>query len=560
MIESQTTDAKATESATRASHRPPRPVMRSVGLVEDRQDLDFKDLGVVLVRGPLLAKDRSFNSEATPSIGMAYVAGYARKRGYDVTFVDGVGEGLTRLWSPESLPGYYCQGLTVEEIIGKVPKNAKVIGISGMFSGEWPMTRVLIHALREKFPEALLVGGGEHITALPDHSLREAPLDLCVRGEGEHTFFELLECVYHNYDWRTVDGVGYIDENDVYQETSGLPRIADIDNISWPYWPEGYLEKFWEAGKSFGVQTERDMPMMVSRGCPFQCTFCSNPAMWTTRYTLRSVEDVIAEIKLYVDRFGITAIQLYDLTAIIKKDWTLAFCQRLKEERIKVNWSLPSGTRSEALDREVLTLLKDSGCNYLVYAPESGSLNTLRQIKKKISLKTLTESVITAKQIGLVVRTNLIIGFPHESRLDVFKTIRYGLGLALKGVDEVSINIFSPYPGTELFEAAVDTGTIVVEDKYFLQLSSLNSDYTSFNPLTLNLAMSSRELAVYRLLFMMMNYVIGYLIHPSRILRTWRAVFSSKDASTVFEHRLKDAFARKKIKNRSVVDVTDRPD
>jgi len=111
-----------------------------------------------------------------------------------------------------------------------------------------------------------------------------------------------------------------------------------------------------------------------------------------------------------------------------------------------------------------------------------------------------------------------------------------------------------------LFEAAVDTGTIVVEDKYFLQLSSLNSDYTSFNPLTLNLAMSSRELAVYRLLFMMMNYVIGYLIHPSRILRTWRAVFSSKDASTVFEHRLKDAFARKKIKNRSVVDVTDRPD
>ena len=78
-------------------------------------------------------------------------------------------------------------------------------------------------------------------------------------------------------------------------------------------------KKFWDTGKSFGVATEKDMPFMVSRGCPYQCTFCSSPNMWTTRYLLRDVNDVVDEAKNYIKRFGITSLQFYDLTAITKK-------------------------------------------------------------------------------------------------------------------------------------------------------------------------------------------------------------------------------------------------
>jgi len=262
---------------------------------------------------------------------------------------------------------------------------------------------------------------------------------------------------------------------------------------------------------------------------------------------LRDVDDLIAEIKRYKARYDITSLQFYDLTAITKKAWTVEFCGRLVSEGINLNWSLPSGTRSEALDAEVLGLLKATGCNYLVYAPESGSPETLKRIKKRIDLDTLTASVLEAKRQGIVVRTNLIIGFPGETRRNVFETIRYGLYLAWKGADEVSINIFSPYPGTEIFAELYDQGRVKLDDAYFLSLTSLNSDYTSMNPLTCNEHMGRRELALYRIGFMLANYAVGYLVHPSRILRTIRNVFfSSSSATTVFEHRLKDLFKRKR--------------
>jgi radical SAM superfamily enzyme YgiQ (UPF0313 family) len=294
------------------------------------------------------------------------------------------------------------------------------------------------------------------------------------------------------------------------------------------------------------VQTARDMPLTASRGCPYRCTFCSSPQMWTTRYVLRDVDDVINEIKSYVARYDVTALQFYDLTAITKKRWTIEFCRKLIAEKLDyLKWSLPSGTRSEALDAETLGMLKRTNCNYLVYAPESGSPDTLEKIKKRIDLDKLTASVLEAKRQGIVVRTNLIIGFPHETRKHVFETLRYGLYLAWKGADEVTINIFSPYPGTEIFADLQAKGRVRLSDQYFLSLSSLNSDYTSINPLTVNDNIGPRELALYRIGFMLTNYIVGYLRYPSRMWRTIRNILISDDISaTVFEHRVKDALRK----------------
>lgn len=270
--------------------------------------------------------------------------------------------------------------------------------------------------------------------------------------------------------------------------------------------------------------------------------------MWTTRYILRDVEDLISEIKHYKEKYNVTALQFYDLTAITKKRWAIEFCNRLLEEGIDLKWSLPSGTRSEALDAETLQMLKRTRCEYLVYAPESGSPETLKKIKKRIDLGKLTASALEAKRQGIVVRTNLIIGFPHETRRQVFETIRYGLYLAWKGVDEVSINIFSPYPGTEIFAELLDSGAIRIDDTYFLALTSLNSDYTALNPMTCNPTMGSRELAFYRIFFMLANYGLGYIRYPSRIRRTLQNIYArdSRGAATVFEHRLRDMIKRRR--------------
>ncbi|MGH7275923.1 MAG: B12-binding domain-containing radical SAM protein [Candidatus Rokuibacteriota bacterium] len=502
---------------------------------------------VTLVRGPIVSTVRSINNEATPCIGLAYIAAYARAHGHHVTIVDAIGEGLDRYWRVPGDSSYMCQGLAPDEVVARIPRETSVIGVAAMFSGEWPVQRELIKTIRREFPHALIAAGGEHITALPEYSLRDCPaIDVCVRGEGEHVFFELLECRRDGEDHTRVNGIAYLDAEARFVTNERMPRIRALEDIPWPYWPDGYLERFWAAGKSYGVSSERDMPLLVSRGCPYQCTFCSSPQMWTTTYRLRGTDDVIAEIKAYQDRYRITSLQLYDLTAITKKSWTVEFANKLLDHRIGLTWSLPSGTRSEALDDETLGLLAKTGCRYLVYAPESGSPNTLKKIKKKILLPRLTQSVLTAKRHGIVVRTNLIIGFPHETRADVFQTIVYGLGLAARGADEVSINIFSPYPGSEIYEELRRSGRLELSDEYFLQLTSLNSDYTRLNPLTFNPHMGSRELGVYRLGFMLLNYALGYLLYPTRIWRTLRNVFSSShSAATVLEHRLKDGLRRR---------------
>lgn len=498
-------------------------------------------LKVTLVRGPMVTAT-ALSNLATPSIGLAYLAGYVREQGYDVQVMDALAEGLDNFWPVPGYPDMLGQGLTFDDAVARIPERSDVIGFSVMFSAEWPVQREFIKLVRQRFPKALFVAGGEHVTALTEYSMKDCPaLDVCVRGEGEHTLFEVLEAYRAGQSIpETVAHIGCRTPEGEVRINGALPRIKNLASIPYPHWPEGYLEKFWRAGKAFGIQSERDMPMLASRGCPYQCTFCSNPAMWTTRYILREPDDVIAEIKHWKEKYDITAVQFYDLTAIVKKSWTMEFTQSLLDSGIQLNWSLPSGTRSEALDEDVLAMLKKTGCNFIVYAPESGNEETLKVIKKKVKLERLSHSIITAKKLGLTARANLLIGFPHETRRQILGTIRYGLFLAWKGVDDVGISLFSPYPGTEIFDALIAKGVVKLGDAYFM---TLNSRWIE-NQIAVNPQVGPLELAFYRLGFMLTNYAIGYLRYPSRIFRTIRNVFFRNEASTNFEHFLKNAFRK----------------
>jgi anaerobic magnesium-protoporphyrin IX monomethyl ester cyclase len=498
-------------------------------------------LKVTLVRGPMVTATPLSNL-ATPSLALAYLGGYAQANGYEVQVVDALAEALDCFWPVPGFPEMLGQGLTFDEAIDRIPPGSEVIGFTVMFSAEWPVQRDFITAARKRFPHALFVAGGEHVTALTEYSLSDCPaLDVCVRGEGEQTFFELLEARREGRSiGETVSNIGWRTQEGEIRINGTLPRIKNLASIPLPHWPEGYLERFWRAGKAFGIQSERDMPMLASRGCPYECTFCSNPRMWTTRYILRNPDDVIAEIKHWIAEYDITAVQFYDLTAIVKKSWTMEFCQKLLDNGIKLNWSLPSGTRSEALDEDTLGMLKKTGCNFIVYAPESGEPETLKIIKKKVKLERLSESILTAKRLGLVTRANLLIGFPHETRRQILGTIRYGLYLAWHGVDDVGISLFSPYPGTEIFDDLLARGVVSLEDSYFM---TLNSRWIK-NQIAVNPRVGARELAFYRLGFMLVNYSLGYLRYPSRIVRTLRNVFFRNQAATNFEHFLKNAFRK----------------
>ena len=194
---------------------------------------------------------------------------------------------------------------------------------------------------------------------------------------------------------------------------------------------------------------------------------------------MRDVTDVVDEIERLILEHNANSIDFFDLTAIVKKDWTLAFCSEIKKRGLKFTWQLPSETRSEALDRETLEAIYKAGCEYLVCAPESESPETLRKIKKKVDLSNITDSIRTAVAIGHTVKVNLIIGFPHETLNDALKTLKYAVKMAFLGVDDCNISKFSPYPGSSIFKELQSTGRIPDLDDHYSRGLITRFDFTA---------------------------------------------------------------------------------
>src|SRR5262245_24307287 len=168
---------------------------------------------------------------------------------------------------------------------------------------------------------------------------------------------------------------------------------------------------------------------------------------------------------------------------ILKKDRIIRFCRRIEERGMRFTWQLPTGTRSEVIDDEVSAALYRTGCRNVTYAPESGSLETLKRIKKRVHLGRLKTSIRSALRHGINVKVNILFGFPDDTRRSFIESIYFGWQLALIGVHDGGFFRFSPYPGTELFDELRAEGRIdALDDEYFRSLVALmdplaSSDY-----------------------------------------------------------------------------------
>ena len=448
----------------------------------------------------------------TPPLGLAYVAGALRAEGYPVQFIDGVGESLdTRHPAPNDC---YIYGLSPEQIVDKIDADAAIIGVAFGFSFEWPMCRDLVGLIRDRFPGVLLIGGGEHVTALPEQSLLESKLDLAVLGEGEETIIEIADQYAENrLEPGLIDGVAFKSSDDEIVVNPRRARRRDIDSIPWPAWDLMPLENYLERGFGFGVNRGRTIPIMASRGCPYQCTFCSNPAMWTTRWIARDPDDLLDEMAHYQEVYGIENFDFYDLTAIVKKSWIVDFCRKIEERGMTFTWQLPSGTRSEAIDGEVAALLYRSGCRNMSYSPESGSHGVLERIKKRISTDAVIESIRAAYENKMNIKCNIIFGFPGETLREVFESYRFIMRMALAGAYDISIWAFSPYPGSELFGQISRDRNLKLDDPYY---DSLRSYADASKTISYSENFSDRRLKMLRFVGTALFYLTAWLRRPIR--------------------------------------------
>ena len=470
---------------------------------------------------------------AVPPIGLAYVAASLRRAGHDVEIIDTTGERIDRLVAIDRSGRTLRRGLTDEEILDRIG-HADVIGFSLMFSQDWPVARSLIGKVRARHPETVLIAGGEHFTAEPRAALESTGLDYVLVGEGDRVVCDLMEHLAGRRPIEEIPGVYFRDRNDI-RASSRTARVRDLDALPWPAWDLVPLENYLANGHGWGVDRGRNMPINATRGCPYQCTFCSSPSMWTTRWVARDPADVVAEIKHYIATYGASNFDFQDLTAVIKKTWIVDFCQRLLAERLPITWQLPSGTRSEALDDEVLRLLVRSGCTNITYAPESGSASTLQRIKKKVDRDRIAGSMRSAVKAGCNVKANFVFGFPGDTYRDLLASFRFIARLAAIGVHDISVPPFRPYPGSELFRALQARGRIPnpLDDAYYETLATAaeNVPGTWGGAQSYSEHLSAAGLERMRTAALAWFFLLSWTMRPWRVLHLIRAVLTERQES-----------------------------
>ena len=429
-----------------------------------------RPLSVVLVRAAPAAPVTALNGLIEiPPIGLAYLAAALKKAGHQVRIVDAFGEQPSQLI--RHADGYYTQGLTPEQIVERIPRDVYLIGVTCMFSTAWFYCHRTIAHIAATFSDVPIIVGGEHPTADYERLLRRVPEVLCcVLGEGEETVVDVAAHLSHGLPLDDVPGIAVRNARGEVCATPDRQRILEVDEIPWPDWETVPLSNYLDNNFGLDGYFSRTMPIVASRGCPYQCTFCSSPQMFGTKWTARNPRKVFDEMRHYYDALGARHFEFHDLTMIVRKDWIVEFSKILIEADLDIQWSMPSGTRSEVLDGEVLALMKRSGCRSFAYAAESGSPAELKRIKKRISLPRMLDSMRQAVKLGLVTRCHLICGMPDQTKQDVLVTLGFVTRLAWVGVHDVGCYAFSPYPGSELYQRLVAEGRIDTEADDYEQM------------------------------------------------------------------------------------------
>ena len=474
-------------------------------------------MNIQLIHPPVYVNDSGLTA-LRPSLplGLAYIAAVLEKDGHRISVIDALGEAPDRK-VPEG--DIHRLGLSNEEILERIDADTQVVGITLMWSYAWPIVRQLIHAIRQARPELPIVCGGEHFTATTQLSMEQAPIDFIVRGEGEETAVALFRALELKLDHSVIPGIAWRkqgEEGDEVVVNESRDRVKNIDEIPWPAWHlfdvQGYDENEFITGIRYG----RTVPILATRGCPYQCTYCSSPGMWTTRWYARTPKDVVDEIQFNVETHGASNFPFQDLTAILKRNWVVEFAKEILERKLDITWQLPAGTRSEVIDDEVATLLRESGCRSLNFAAESGSERTRKHMKKMLTDEKLFRAVKAARKNKLNIGIFLVLGYPTDEPEDMKATTRLVRRLALEGVDDVAAGFFFPLPNTEILGELEKRGQVEIDDDFLKLPIFVHNKYMS-EARNYNWHMTAKEMTRWKYWIVANFYFVSFARRPWRV-------------------------------------------
>ncbi len=301
-----------------------------------------------------------------------------------------------------------------------------------------------LESVKRANPRTRSILFGSHPTFMPEHALRAEGVDYIVLGEPEESLRCLLRALAGGESTENVAGIGY--RNGRGEARVNPPRpLLDVNDLPIPdrtLLSRNRVDYFNPVVKRMPYTT-----MQTSRGCPGKCIFCTAPAFYGKKYRLRSAKKVLEELR-EVARLGYREVFFRDETFTVDRRRLFDICEAMLAEGIDLAW-IANG-RVDMVDREMMTLMKRSGCHLLKFGVETGVDDILRNYKKGVTCEQAEAAFRLAREVGLATHAHIILGGPGETPGTIEKTIRFAKRIRPA---TASFGIVTPYPGTELFES-----------------------------------------------------------------------------------------------------------
>lgn len=299
--------------------------------------------------------------------------------------------------------------------------------------------------IKRRYPDSYVIMGGIHPTVLPEEVLNSGYVDIVVRREGDKTIILLYDALKNGKDFTEILGISYRDENNKIIHNQDAPLFSDLNLL--PLFPyhlfESHIDKY-----DLGF-------ILSSRGCPYNCIFCSQRQISGRWYRYVEPERVIEELDLLIHKYQQKDISFFDDNFIIDRERTKRLCDLMYKNGYYKNTVFCCQTRGDAVDDEILEYLKKAGFTTIGFGLETGSERLMKLLNKGETVQQNIKGVRLAKKHGFKVMGNFILGLPTETKQE--RELAYKLTKSLD-LDIVKFNNATPYPGTKLYKIALEEG------------------------------------------------------------------------------------------------------
>jgi len=401
-------------------------------------------------------RSKTWSSRKHIPLGLGYLAAILEQEGHDVELWDGSVE---------------------EEPLGETLKSQRfdIVGISSVT----PLIYEAWDAARQaKMRGAVSILGGPHPTLMPGESLEHPEVDLVVRGEADESIVEVMRALeteageaapntgarrFSEKHWREIPGLSFRNGSGEIVHNDPRRPPADLDSLPFPAHHLYKIELYTNLQpRTDGLDPNaRAYTIITSRGCPYQCIYCSKAVTGNT-WRPRSPENVVEEWRKLVIDLRATEIGVTDDVMTLDVDRAKTICRLLIEEGLnKVPWITIHGIRADNTDLELLQLMKDAGCKRVGFGVESGNQRVLDIMKKHQTIDQVRQAFANARRAGLQTIGFFIFGLPGENEETMEDTIRLALEL---DPDLANFMIAAPFPGTELYNMVLESGELFSHD------------------------------------------------------------------------------------------------